>query len=94
MCLRSVSPHIDVMKTKIVRIGNSRGVRIPKPLLEQAGLVEDVELEVVQEGIMIRGVERPRSGWAEAAELVRERREDGLLDEPVATSFDETEWVW
>lgn len=94
MCLLSVPPHIDVMKTKIVRIGNSRGVRIPKPLLEQAGLVEDVELEVVQEGIMIRGAERPRSGWAEAAELVRERREDGLLDEPVATAFDETEWVW
>ena len=86
--LTDCPPRIDVMKTKLVRIGNSRGIRIPKPLLEQAGLVEDVELEVVQEGIMIRGAETARSGWAEAAELVRERREDGLLDEPVATAFE------
>jgi len=82
------------MKTKLVRIGNSRGVRIPKPLLEEAGLKEDVELQVVDAGIMIRGAEEPRIGWAEAAQRMRERGEDGLLDEPVATAFDETEWVW
>ena len=82
------------MKTKLVRIGNSRGVRIPKPLLEQAGLEEDVEIEVVRSGIMIRSVQSPRHGWAEAAEVVRARRDDALLDEPLPTDFDETEWVW
>lgn len=82
------------MKTKLVRIGNSRGVRIPKPLLEQAGLEEDVELQVVRSGIMIRGAAQPRTGWAEAAEQIRGRHEDALLDEPMATDFDETEWVW
>jgi antitoxin MazE len=82
------------MKTKLVRIGNSRGVRIPKPLLEQAGLEEDVELHVVRAGIMIRGAPQPRAGWAEAAEQIRVRQEDVLLDEPVATDFDETEWSW
>jgi len=82
------------MKTKLVRIGNSRGVRIPKPLLDQAGLEEDVELQVVRAGIMIRGAAEPRAGWAEAALQIRERQEDGLLDEPVATDFDEAEWVW
>ena len=82
------------MKTKLVRIGNSRGVRIPKPLLEQAGLEEEVELQVVRGGIMIRAIDPPRTGWAEAAELIRERREDGLLNEPVPTDFDETSWAW
>lgn len=82
------------MKTRLVRIGNSRGVRIPKPLLEQAGLEEEVELQVVQHGIMIRGIDVPRAGWAEAADRIRERREDALLDEPLATDFDETAWVW
>jgi antitoxin MazE len=82
------------VKTKLIRIGNSRGVRIPKPLLEQAGLEEDVELQVVRAGIMIRGAAEPRAGWAEAAERIRERHEDVMLDEPVATDFDETEWVW
>lgn len=82
------------MKTKLVPIGNSRGVRIPKPLLEQAGLQDDVELRVVEGGIMVRGVGVRRAGWGEAAAKVRERGEDGLLDTPVATDFDESEWNW
>ncbi len=82
------------MKTKIVRIGNSRGVRIPKPLLEQAGLEDEVQLRVVESGIIIEGAETPRAGWGSAAELLRERGEDSLLDEIVATDFDEAEWRW
>ncbi len=82
------------MKTKIVRIGNSRGVRIPKPLLEQAGLEDEVQLRVVESGIIIEGATTPRAGWGLAAELLRERGEDSLLDEVVATDFDESEWKW
>jgi antitoxin MazE len=82
------------MKTKIVRIGNSRGVRIPKPLLEQAGLENEVLLRVVEEGIVIEAADQPRAGWSEAARVLRERGEDGLLEEVVPTDFDETEWVW
>ena len=82
------------MKTKIVRIGNSQGVRIPKPLLEQAGLEDEVTLRLTDAGIMIEARSSPREGWAEAAGLVRERGEDGLMDEWVPTTFDEEEWVW
>ena len=53
------------MKAKIVRIGNSRGIRIPKPLLEEAGLGEQVELRIVDGGIMIAAETGPRAGWAE-----------------------------
>lgn len=83
-----------IVKTRLVRIGNSRGIRIPKPLLEQAGLVDEVHLRMGESGIVIEAPRGARAGWAEAASLVRERGEDGLLDEPVATEFDETEWVW
>lgn len=82
------------MKTKIVRIGNSRGVRIPKPLLEEAGLEDEVELRVVEAGLIIEKVGMPRSGWAEAAAQLQARGEGGLLDEAVPTDFDETDWVW
>ena len=82
------------MKTKIVRIGNSRGVRIPKPLLEQAGLEDEVQLRVVESGIIIEGAATPRAGWGLAAELLRERGEDSLLDEIVTTDFDESDWKW
>lgn len=82
------------MKAKIVRIGNSRGVRIPKPLLEQAGLGDEVELRVVDAGIVIEPSASPRTGWSQAARLLHERGADELLLTPVATEFDETEWTW
>lgn len=82
------------MKTRIVRIGNSRGVRIPKPLLEQAGLEDEVELRVVKSGLIIENAGVPRSGWAEAAAELRSRGEQGLLDAAVPTDFDESEWEW
>jgi len=82
------------MKTKIIRIGNSRGVRIPKPLLEQAGLADQVILRVIDDGIVIESADKPRANWAEAASVLHGRGEDGLLDEPVETDFDETEWEW
>lgn len=82
------------MKAKIVRIGNSRGVRIPKPMLEDAGMEEHVSLRVVEGGIMIEVERSARAGWAEAAALANERGENLLLDEAVATSFDEADWEW
>ena len=82
------------MKTKIVRIGNSRGVRIPKPLLEEAGLEEQVQLRVVEGGIMIESERAPRAGWAEAAALANDRGDDALLDVAIPTRFDDAEWEW
>ena len=82
------------MKAKIVRIGNSRGVRLPKLLLEESGLKDEVELRLVAGGILIERVGSPRNGWADAAALVRVRGEDRLLDDPIATDFDEAEWIW
>lgn len=82
------------MKTRIVRIGNSQGVRIPKVLLEESGLDGQVELRVTSGGILIERASQPRAGWGDAARMVRERAEDGLLDEPSPTEFDEAEWNW
>lgn len=87
-------PGECAMKTRLIPIGNSRGVRIPKPLLEQAELEDDIELRVVEGGILVRGISPRRDGWSEAAQQVRERREDGLLDDGVPTTFDESEWTW
>ncbi|MEZ4455858.1 MAG: AbrB/MazE/SpoVT family DNA-binding domain-containing protein [Gemmatimonadales bacterium] len=84
----------DLTKTraKLVRIGNSRGIRLPKPLIEQAGLSEDVELDVRNGAIVIRAADGPRAGWADAAAALAARGA-GLLDEPTATAFD-ADWVW
>lgn len=89
-----MSEHSEGVASKIIRIGNSRGVRIPKPLLEQAGLEGRVRLRVVDAGILIERKEAARQGWSEAAELMQERSETGLLDEPTSTEFEETDWQW
>ena len=82
------------LKTKIVRIGNSRGVRIPKPLLEEAGLEDEVNLRVVEDAIVIEAAHQTRAGWSDAARTLHEREGDELLDEVTPTRFDETEWKW
>ena len=82
------------MKARIVRIGNSRGVRLPKPLLQEAGLPEEVEIQARDGAIIIAPAVRPRAGWREAAQLLRKRNDDTLLEAPTRTRFDETEWKW
>ena len=82
------------MKTRLVRIGNSRGVRLPKPLIAQAGLTEEVELHVRDGAIVIERASTPRAGWAMAAKEMHERDEDLLLDLPTLSQFDEKEWEW
>jgi antitoxin MazE len=81
-------------KTRIVRIGNSQGIRVPKPLLDQAQLPEEVELYAEPGRLVVRAARGPRHGWAEAAEAMRTRTEDGLLDESTGTAFDVKEWTW
>lgn len=81
-------------KTRIVRIGNSQGIRVPKPLLDQANLPEEVEIYAEPGRLVVRAARGPRDGWAEAARMMRARHEDGLLDEPTATTFDVEEWTW
>lgn len=82
------------MKTRLVRIGNSRGVRLPKAIIAQAGLTEEVELGVRDGVVVIERITPVRSGWAAAAGRMRQRDEDHLLDAPTATRFDDKDWKW
>jgi antitoxin MazE len=81
-------------KTRIVRIGNSRGIRIPKTLLDEADLPEEVELHAEPGRLVVQAARHPRSGWAAAARRMRVRGDDRLLDQPTATKFDHEEWEW
>ena len=82
------------MKSRLIRIGNSRGVRLPKPLIEEAGLGEEVEIQVRRSAVVITSRAAPREGWAEAARQMRARGDDRLLDEPTRTRFDDEDWRW
>jgi antitoxin MazE len=81
-------------KTRIVKIGNSRGIRVPKVLLDQAQLPDEVELHAEPGRLVVQATRRPRSGWAKAARAMRGRAHDVLLDEPTDPHFDGEEWEW
>jgi antitoxin MazE len=68
------------MVTEIRRIGNSRGVIIPKPLLKEAGLEKEAEIVLERGSIVLRKPQRnPRQGWAEASRLIAEAENDKLI---------------
>lgn len=85
-----------ILKTRIVRIGNSQGVRIPKLFLEQIQLRDDVELELQPDQIVIRSARRVREGWDAAFQGMNTEGDDQLLDGDTAgaSTWDEDEWTW
>jgi antitoxin MazE len=83
------------MKTKIIAIGNSQGIRIPKPFLEQTGLGEEVELEVRADELVIRSAKKTRAGWDVSFSKMAEAGDDALLDSDVVENrWDDEEWTW
>ena len=82
------------VKTRIVRIGNTRGIRVPKTLLDQAQLPEDVELQAEPGRLIVRAARQPRAGWADAAKIMRAREDDRLILPSESTAFDRDEWEW
>ena len=85
-----------VVKTRLIKIGNSQGIRIPKLLLEQSRIGEEVELKLERNQIVVCAVHPARRHWEDAFKAMGERGDDGLLDGEVAvsTSWDEEEWEW
>jgi antitoxin MazE len=84
------------MRARIVRIGNSRGVRIPKALLDECRFGDTVELEAQKGQLVIRPVDQVRTGWDDAFSRMAERGDDALLDREALgpTEWDVEEWEW
>jgi len=83
------------MKARIIRIGNSRGIRLPKAILEQAQLTGEVRIEAGPNQVVIRSLHVPREGWEEAFRLMAQRGDDAMPEGPASlTSFDEAQWTW
>ena len=85
------------MKTKIIKIGNSRGIRLPKVILHQIGINDEVDLEVDRDRIILKPIRRRRSGWREAFRKMALKSDDRLLDgdEIISqSSWDKDEWTW
>ena len=82
------------VRSKVVKIGNSRGIRIPRALLEQADLTDEVEMSVEGNRLVIQSARQPRQGWEAKFVEMAQHGDDRVLDEPVATQWDDAEWTW
>ena len=67
------------MKADIIKIGNSKGIRIPASLLKQCGIDKKVEIEIRHNNIILKPVKSPREGWAAAFREMSKRGDGQLL---------------
>jgi antitoxin MazE len=83
------------MRIELVRIGNSRGIRIPKPIIEQCGFGDAVELRVENHRLIIEPGRAPRQGWEKTFRAARSAESDEILLQDLApNTFDAEEWEW
>jgi antitoxin MazE len=87
---------VYIVKATIVKIGNSRGIRIPKPVFEQCGFKNEVDMEVHNHELVIRSARKPREGWNEAFRSMEKHGDDVLLDFVAESgpAWDDEEWEW
>jgi antitoxin MazE len=82
------------VRSKVVKIGNSRGIRIPRTLLEQAGLTDEIEMMVEGNKLIIHSARHPRQSWDAQFAAMAENGDDQLLDETLPDQWDEEDWTW
>lgn len=86
-----------MMITKVVKIGNSRGIRIPKSVIKDSGLTDDVELEIGDGQIIIKSLSTNRVNWDSAFKKMAINKDDVLMEPKTqynASSWDKEEWDW
>ncbi len=83
------------MRAEIIQIGNSKGLRIPKAILEQCEIKDSVDLSVEDHTLIVKPYKGVRAGWEKSFQLMAEKGDDVLLDEEEFSSvWDEEEWQW
>jgi len=82
------------LRAKIINIGNSRGIRIPRTIIDQIGLTDDVELKVEGKTLIVQSIYHPRQDWDDSFTQMATNKDDQLLDELTPTQWDEDEWTW
>ena len=83
------------MKIKLINIGNSKGLRLSKSLIQQYNINENIQLELREDGILLKPVSKPRSGWLEQFEKASKTavsKENNWNTAP--NNFDKEEWTW
>ncbi|HAX47557.1 MAG TPA: AbrB/MazE/SpoVT family DNA-binding domain-containing protein [Ignavibacteria bacterium] len=84
------------MKAQLIKIGNSRGIRLPKSVIEECDLGDTVEIKVKDKKIMITSPQKPRDGWEDSFKKLTNngKEQDDLLMGDFENEFDKEDWKW
>ena len=89
---RSQKPPATLL-LRVVKIGNSRGVRLPKAVIDRYAITDELVLEAREEGLLLRNRKDRRMSWEETFEdMAREREDWRDLDATLADGLDEESW--
>ena len=82
---------------RLIKIGNSQGIRIPKPLIQQAHLEgKELDIQLVKQGILVTPSKKPREGWKKAIEISLANKGSEKADaewlDVTLTADDDLEW--
>ena len=80
------------MKSNLIKIGNSKGIRINSSIIKECELEDEIEIKVVDKKIIIEAVKQPRADWNKSFEDMHENNEDTLLITN-GNTFDKG-WEW
>ena len=82
------------MKTMLIAIGNSRGIRIPKAILEQCHFKKELDLNVEGDSIILRPLKsKPRQHWGEAFKMMHQKGDDKLIIDD-GVDINSKDWEW
>mgnify|MGYP000855846289 CR=1 FL=1 len=81
------------MKASIIKIGNSHGLRIPKPILDQCGFENEVEIEVINQELIVKSPKKLRKDWEASFKKMASNKDDQLIEFP-STDWEYEEWEW
>lgn len=84
------------METKLIKIGNSFGIRIPKSLIQQYELSNNIEIDPTENGILIKSKKKARAGWDQqlATAIQNGHQPDDELLEGFTDEHIDKEWQW
>jgi antitoxin MazE len=84
------------MKTQIIQIGNSKGIRLPKSVIKQCDLKDEVEINIKGKKIVISSSNKPREGWEAEFEKLTEagKYNDEIIFDNIENDSDDKEWTW
>ena len=80
------------MKTNLIKIGNSKGVRIASSIIRECELGNEIEIKVIDKKVIIEALKEPRSNWNNSFKKMHKNNEDILISEG-SNNFDK-DWEW